>query len=67
MENKPTKLSLEQHDIKMSAEMSWDAGLTDILDSFYGLLVGVTFQPNMIISIMKQWVENKQENSEKDE
>ena len=59
MENEKTILSIEQNNMKFISEMSWDAGMDDILDAFYGLCVSATFTPKTILTHMKEFAEEK--------
>lgn len=57
----PTRLTLEAYGNKHSSELSWDASISDILDSFYGLCVSATFTPNTILERMKDWLDEHME------
>lgn len=61
MENEKTILTIEQNNMKFISEMSWDAGMDDILDAFYGLCVSATFTPKTILTHMKEFAEEKLE------
>jgi hypothetical protein len=50
-----TILSLESNGKKFSAELNWDAGLEDLMDSFYGLCVCATFNPKNIVEYMNSY------------
>lgn len=59
IDQKPTKITLEAHGCKHSSELSWDAGIVDILDSFYGICISATFHPELILSHMQEWLDEK--------
>lgn len=67
MENKSTILTLECEGIKLSSVMAWDASIEDLLNSFYGLCVGATFNPEALVEAMQEWAEEKQNSFKKDE
>lgn len=64
IDQKPTKITLEALGHKHSSELSWDASIVDILDSFYGLCIAATFHPESILNVMKDWVEEKMDGME---
>ena len=56
-----TRITIEQSEIKVSAEYSHeDASLDDMLDSFLGLLLTLTYSVNTISDI-KDMLDNRQE------
>ena len=65
MENKPTILTLECGGVKLSSVMVWDANIEDLLNSFYGLCVGATYNPEALVEIMQEWAEEKQNSFKK--
>ena len=67
MENKPTILTLECEGVKFSSVMAWDANIEDLLNSFYGLCVGATFNPEALVETMQEWAEEKQNSFSKSE
>lgn len=67
MENKPTILTLECGGVKFTSEMTWDANIEDLLNSFYGLCVGATFHPEALLKSMQEWAEEKQNSFSKSE
>jgi hypothetical protein len=48
MENKPTILSLFHQDIKLTAELDWDADIDQIMDALEALLIGVGFHKDAL-------------------
>jgi hypothetical protein len=64
MGDEKTIISIEQHGNKHYSELSWDAGIDDILDSFYGLCVAASFEPKHILEYMKDWSEERLNNME---
>lgn len=59
IDQKPTKITLEALGHKHSSELSWDAGIVDILDAFYGMCISATFHPETILSNMQEWLDEK--------
>lgn len=62
-ENSPSELILKMNGREYSWKGPWDADMEDLLDAFYGLLVGATFSAKMIPEWMKEWVEDHVEES----
>ena len=65
MENKPTILTIECGGVKITSEMVWDASIEDLLNSFYGLCVGATFNPEALVKTMQEWAEEQQNSFKK--
>lgn len=65
-ENRPTKLTLEQHHSKMSWEGTWDSDLDDIMEGFVGCLRGIGFG-DWIIGSIKEWCEDHLPDKENEE
>ncbi len=62
MSNKEkTILTLESNGCKFTAEMNWDAGMNDLLESFNGLCVAATFSPKTILKCMQEFATEKLE------
>lgn len=56
------KITIENYGKKMSVETDHeDACINDYIDAFYGLLVCATFNPNVIINGIKDFIEEKDE------
>ena len=58
MEFNKTILTLEINGNKFSAELNWDAGMDEILDSLAGLCICGTFMPKTIYESMVSIGEN---------
>ena len=56
--DKKTILTLENNGYKFNSEMSWDANMEDLLDSFYGMCVSATFNPLTVLEAMKEFSES---------
>lgn len=56
-----TKLTLESHGRKFTAELNWDCDFSSLLDSFLGLGVCATFPYQMMLETMKEWAESQLE------
>lgn len=62
--NEKTILSLESDNKKFSAELSWAAGMDEILQAFFGLCVSASFMPETVITGMKEFSESMMYNKE---
>lgn len=60
MKNDNTILSISQNNIKVSVELPWDASITDIIQSFYTSLVGISFFPEQIEKGFIEFLEEKE-------
>ena len=56
-ENKPTILKLEHGGTVQTVELPWDANMLDMLQAFYGLCIGATWQPSTVIEGMYDFVQ----------
>lgn len=56
-----TKLTLESHGKKYSAEMNWDCGCEALLDAFLGLTVCATFPYKHMLEEMYNWSKSQLE------
>lgn len=55
-------ITMEQTDgKKMITELSWEAGMDDILEAVYGMCIGLTFHPNTVLGAMKDFVDERLE------
>lgn len=54
-----TRLTLEMNGQEFSWKGPWDVDINDILDAFYGLLVGATFSATAIPNWIKEWLEDR--------
>jgi hypothetical protein len=54
-----TKLSLESHGQKYTAELNWDCNCEDLLESFLGLSVAATFPYKTVVETMYFWAKNQ--------
>lgn len=59
----PTILSIKNDNKVINIELSWDAGLNDLLDAFYGALVTMTFHPDSIVEAMYEYSKEKLPNN----
>lgn len=57
MENTKTILTIEHSGTKHSSELSWDAGMDDLIQSFYGLCIAATWNPVTVLENMKEFAE----------
>lgn len=53
--NENTKLTLESHGRKFSAEMNWDCDCEGLLDAFLGLSVAATYPYKTMLKVMHDW------------
>jgi hypothetical protein len=60
MKNDNTILSLSQNSKKVSVELPWDASITDLIQSFYSSLIGITFFPEQIEQGFIEFLEEKE-------
>lgn len=60
MKNDNTILSLSQNSKKVSVELPWDASITDLIQSFYSSLIGITFFPEQIEKGFIEFLEEKE-------
>lgn len=58
-ENKPTVITLDHGNQKVTVELPWDAGMDDILNAFYGMCVCATFAPKTVLLGMKEFVNER--------
>lgn len=56
-ENHPTRITIESNGDKHSSELNWDAGIDEVIQSFYGLCVTATWMPTTILENMKSFAE----------
>lgn len=54
-----TKLTLESHGKKYTAELNWDCGFDNLLDAFLGLGVCATYPYKGMLETMKEWAEEQ--------
>lgn len=53
-------ITMEQTDgKKMITELSWDAGMDDILEAVYGMCIGLTFHPSTVLEVMKDFADER--------
>ena len=68
VEDKNTILTILNSDgNKFSVELSWDVGIDELLNSFYGMLVASTYHPQAILRGMKEFVEDHEDILNKNE
>lgn len=60
MKNDNTILSLSQNSKKVSVELPWDVSITDLIQSFYSSLIGITFFPEQIEQGFIEFLEEKE-------
>lgn len=57
-------ITMEQTDgKKMVTELSWEAGMDDILEAFYGMCIGLTWAPSIVLEAMKDFVDERLDES----
>ena len=56
-----TILSLEMNGYKHSSELSWDANMYELLESFFGMCVSATFSPKTVLEVMNEFSKDKLE------
>lgn len=57
-EYEPTKLTLKHCDVEISAELSWDSNIDDLMQVFVGELRAVGFG-EWIVNSIKEWCEDQ--------
>lgn len=56
-------ITMEQTDgKKMVTELSWEAGMDDVLEAFYGMCVGLTWAPVTVLEAMKDFADERLDN-----
>lgn len=60
MENKKTSLKITSWTgEEMTWEGPWDSNVEDILNGLYGMMVGLTWQPETVVTEMYEWAKEK--------
>ena len=57
IDEEKTILSLEMNGNKHITELSWDAGIDELVHSFYGACISATFSPRSVLEYMKEFAE----------
>ena len=60
MENKPTIITISHDNRKLSAELSWDANIYDIMEALDGLIIGSGYHKDCLIDWAKDKAEEQQ-------
>lgn len=60
MENTPTRISISHAGTKLTAELSWDASIYDIMDALNGMLIGLGYDKDALID----WAQEVSEEQE---
>lgn len=60
-ESRNVVLTLKNEYKTISVELPWDANIEDLLEAFYGGMVGLTFHPAGIVRFMREWCDEKAE------
>lgn len=60
MENTPTRISLSHAGTKLTAELSWDASIYDIMNALEGMLIGIGYHKDSLIDWAKEVTEEQE-------
>ena len=55
MNNEPTILKFSHSGFTHTAELPWDTGMEDLLQSFYGLCVASGWMPSTVLEAMHEF------------
>lgn len=55
----PTILSLKHNSSVITVELPWDVSIDELLNAFVGACVGVTFNEESVLKVMKEYAQDR--------